>query len=109
VTNDWIAERLSMGHHGSVSRLVVAASKDAKLESELKKLMKLLKCVTCPLMIGTLNFGTTMHTREDPSKKPSTKQQTHPMTGQIPEQTAKRHEAASCRSLSPYRYSFLVR
>ncbi len=46
VTNDWIAERLSMGHHGSVSRLVVAASKDAKLESELKKLMKLLKCVT---------------------------------------------------------------
>jgi len=25
VTNDWIAERLSMGHHGSVSRLVVAA------------------------------------------------------------------------------------
>ena len=46
VTNGWIAERLSMGHHGSVSRLVVAASKDAKLESELKKLMKMLKCVT---------------------------------------------------------------
>ena len=45
-TNDWIAQRLSMGHHGSVSRLVVAASKDAKHESELKKLMRMLKCVT---------------------------------------------------------------
>ena len=42
----WIAERLSMGHPGSVSRLVVTASKDAKHESELKKLIKLLKCVT---------------------------------------------------------------
>lgn len=44
--NSWIAERLNMGHHGSVSRLVVAAEKDAKHESELTKLMKLLKCVT---------------------------------------------------------------
>ena len=44
--NEWIAERLCMGHHGSVSRLVVAASKDAKQESELKKLIKRLKCVT---------------------------------------------------------------
>jgi putative transposase len=44
VGNGWIAERLSMGHPGSVSRLVVAASKDAKHESELKKLIKLLKC-----------------------------------------------------------------
>ena len=34
-----------MGRYGSVSCLVVAASKDAKLESELKKLMELLKCV----------------------------------------------------------------
>jgi hypothetical protein len=41
-----MAERLSMGHHGPVSRLVVAASMEAKLESELKKLMKLFKCVT---------------------------------------------------------------
>lgn len=41
--NDSIAERLRMGHHGSVSRLVVAASKGAKHESELKKLMKMLK------------------------------------------------------------------
>jgi hypothetical protein len=46
VTNDWIAERLSMGQHGSVSRLVVTASKEAKLESELKNLMKFLKCLT---------------------------------------------------------------
>lgn len=46
VGNGWIAERLSMGHPGSVSRLVVTASKDAKHESELKKLIKLLKCVT---------------------------------------------------------------
>lgn len=46
VGNGWIAARLGMGHHGSVSRLVVAASKDEKLERELKKLIKLLKCVT---------------------------------------------------------------
>ncbi len=46
VGNDWIAERLHMGHHGSVSRLVVAANKDSVHEAELKKLMKLLKCVT---------------------------------------------------------------
>jgi putative transposase len=49
VGNGWIAERLSMGHHGSVSRLVVVASKDTKHESELEnliKLKKLLKCVT---------------------------------------------------------------
>jgi hypothetical protein len=43
IANDWIAERLSMGHHGSVNRLMIAASKNAKLESELKKLIKLLK------------------------------------------------------------------
>lgn len=35
-----------MGHHGSVSRPVVAASKDKKLERELKNPIKLLKCVT---------------------------------------------------------------
>ena len=46
IGNKWIAERLSMEHPGSVSRLVVTASKDAKHESELKKLIKLLKCVT---------------------------------------------------------------
>ena len=34
--NGWIAERLSMGHPRSVSRLVVGASKDATHESELK-------------------------------------------------------------------------
>ncbi len=44
--NSWITERLSMGHHGSLSRLVVAAGKDAKHESEFTKLMNLLKCVT---------------------------------------------------------------
>ena len=48
IGNNWIAERLSMGHPGSVSRLVVTASKDAKHESELKKLIRLLKCVTRP-------------------------------------------------------------
>jgi hypothetical protein len=46
VGNDWIAGRLGMGHHGSVSRLVSAASKDEKQQRELKKLMKILKCVT---------------------------------------------------------------
>ncbi len=40
---NWIAQRLSMGCHDSVSRIVVAASKeDAKHESELKKLIKML-------------------------------------------------------------------
>ena len=46
VSNGWIAERLCMGHPGSVSRLVVGAGKDAQHESELKKLKKLLKCGT---------------------------------------------------------------
>ena len=46
VGNSWIAERLGMGHHGSVSRLVVAASKNEKQERELKKLVKILKCVS---------------------------------------------------------------
>ncbi len=44
--NSWIAERLGMGHHGSVSRLVAAASKSESQERDLKKLIKLLKCVT---------------------------------------------------------------
>lgn len=46
VGNGWITERLRMGHHGSVSRLVVAASQDEKHERELRKLIKMLKCVT---------------------------------------------------------------
>ena len=46
VGNGWIAERLSMGHPGSVSRLVVGAGKDAKHDSKLKKLKKLLECGT---------------------------------------------------------------
>jgi putative transposase len=46
VGNGWIAERLCMGHPGSVSRLVVGAGKDPKHESELKELVKLLKCGT---------------------------------------------------------------
>ncbi len=48
VANDWIAKRLIMGHHRSVSRLEVAASKNAKHESELKKLMRRVKYATCP-------------------------------------------------------------
>ena len=35
-----------MGHHESVSRLLVAACKDVMQERELKKLMKMLKCVS---------------------------------------------------------------
>ncbi len=46
IGNGWITERLGMGHHGSVSRLVVAASKSEKQERDLKKLIKLLKFVT---------------------------------------------------------------
>jgi putative transposase len=45
VGNGWIAERLSMGHHGSVSRLVVVANKDTKHESELEKTEKTEKIV----------------------------------------------------------------
>ena len=44
--NPWIAERLCMGHHGSVSRLVVAAGNDKAMNREKKKLEKMLKCVT---------------------------------------------------------------
>ncbi len=46
VGNPWITERLRMGHHGSVSRLVVAAGKDKVMNREKKKLEKMLKCVT---------------------------------------------------------------
>jgi len=42
--NPWIAQRLSMGHSGSVSRLVTAAAKDPQAMRELAKLVKLLKC-----------------------------------------------------------------
>ena len=44
--NSWIANRLCMGHPGSVSRLVVAAGNDKAMSREKKKLEKLLKCVT---------------------------------------------------------------
>ncbi len=45
VGNAWITERLLMGHHGSVSRLVVAAGNDKAMNRE-KKLEKMLKCGT---------------------------------------------------------------
>jgi REP element-mobilizing transposase RayT len=44
--NPWIAERLAMGHSGSVSRLVVAATKHPPTMREVEKLTKLLKCDT---------------------------------------------------------------
>lgn len=44
MANEWIANRLSMGHHGAVSCLVVAASKSENQERELKKLTRLLQC-----------------------------------------------------------------
>ena len=44
--NPWIAERLAMGHPGSVSRLVVAAAKHPPTMRELEKLKRLLKCDT---------------------------------------------------------------
>jgi hypothetical protein len=48
VGNGWIAERLRMGHAGSVSRLVVGEAKDVKHGCKLKKLTKLLKGGTLP-------------------------------------------------------------
>ncbi|MEO7097753.1 MAG: transposase [Luteolibacter sp.] len=44
--NPWIAERLAMGHSGSVSRLVATAAKHPPTMVELEKLAKLLKCKT---------------------------------------------------------------
>jgi REP element-mobilizing transposase RayT len=44
--NPWIAERLAMGHSGSVSRLVVTATKHPPTMREVEKLTKLLKCDT---------------------------------------------------------------
>jgi putative transposase len=44
--NPWIAQRLAMGHSGSVSRLVVAAAKHPRTMRELANLSKLLKCNT---------------------------------------------------------------
>jgi hypothetical protein len=45
-SNPWIAQRLAMGHSGSVSRLVTAAAKHPPTMRELTKLLKLLKCDT---------------------------------------------------------------
>ncbi len=44
VVNPWIAQRLVMGHSGSVSRLVVACGKSVTQTRELEKLEKMLKC-----------------------------------------------------------------
>ena len=44
--NPWIAQRLAMGHSGSVSRLVSAAAKHPPTLRKLAKLAKLLKCDT---------------------------------------------------------------
>lgn len=46
VENSWIAQRLAMGHPGSVSRLVVNCGKSLTQARELKKLKKMLKCDT---------------------------------------------------------------
>ena len=46
VGNSWIAQRLAMGHHGSVSRLVVACGRNMRQTKALAKLKKMLKCVT---------------------------------------------------------------
>ena len=46
VGNPWIAQRLAMGHPGSVSRLVVSCSNSATKTKELEKLKKMLKCDT---------------------------------------------------------------
>jgi len=45
-SNPWIAQRLAMGHSGSVSRLVTAAAKHPPTMRGLTKLSKLLKCDT---------------------------------------------------------------
>jgi hypothetical protein len=42
--NPRIAKHLAMGHSGSVSRLVTAATKNPPTVRELKKLGKMLKC-----------------------------------------------------------------
>ncbi len=44
VGNPWLAERLAMGHPGSVSRLVSTCAKERSRAKELSKLKKLLKC-----------------------------------------------------------------
>jgi hypothetical protein len=49
VGNPWIAQRLAMGHSGSVSRLVVACGKSVTQTRELEKLKKMLKCDTDPI------------------------------------------------------------
>jgi hypothetical protein len=44
--NPWIADRLAMGHPGSVNRLVVTAANDPPVMRELKNPADLLKCDT---------------------------------------------------------------
>lgn len=46
VANEWIAERLVMGHPGSVSRLVSGYKKEPTTEKEMKILVKMLKCAS---------------------------------------------------------------
>jgi len=46
VGNPWIAQRLAMGHPGSVSRLVAACGRSVTQTKELNQLKKLLKCDT---------------------------------------------------------------
>jgi len=46
--NRWLAQRLAMGHTGSVSRLVRASGKDMANLEKLRELEKMLKCDTRP-------------------------------------------------------------
>ncbi len=44
VGNAWLAERLAMGHPGSVSRLIAACQRDPAAMLEVERLQELLKC-----------------------------------------------------------------
>jgi hypothetical protein len=56
--NPWIAQRLAMGHSGSVSRLVVACGKSVTQTRELEELKKMLECDTDPICVyGGLRGG----------------------------------------------------
>ena len=44
VTNQWVADKLEMGHTGSVSRLIKIGKTDSKVRKHQKNLVKMLKC-----------------------------------------------------------------
>jgi len=53
VGNQWLAERLQIGHKRSLSRLIRHGSGNWKIKAMVKELRRMLPCEGCPLLLGT--------------------------------------------------------